>query len=81
VARPVDPADVWDDATAEKAAVAMAAWLKGSLHLSRPISSLTKTEMKNLALVANHTWIVEMSRRADGAAVEIDIKPLSALLA
>lgn len=63
VSREVDPAEVWAAATNEKAARAMAAWLKGSVHLSRIIGSLTLGEMQALASTANHVWIVEASRR------------------
>lgn len=62
--RPVDPADVWQEAVAGKAAKAMAAWMKGSVHLSRPLRTLTMPEMKTLAITAIHTWIVEASNRA-----------------
>jgi len=65
VAREPDPADVWEDATALKAALLMGAWLKGSVHLSRPVASLTKTEMKTLATIAFHAWIVEASHRVN----------------
>jgi len=55
--------DAWVDEVAVKAAEEMARWLKGSLHLSRPISSLTRLEMKALALAAIDTWVVNASRR------------------
>ena len=58
-----DPAEAWADATNTKAAMAMVRWLRGSVHLSRTISSLKLEEVKALAAVANHTWIVEASHR------------------
>jgi hypothetical protein len=63
ISRAETSADVWEDQTAEKAALAMAAWMKRSVHLSRPLSSLTKVEMKNLALAAINCWIVAASHR------------------
>lgn len=61
--RTIDPAEVWAMATNEKAARAMAQWLKASVFLSRTIASLKLSEMQAMAATANHVWIVEASRR------------------
>jgi hypothetical protein len=58
-----DPAEVWAEKTNELCAMAMVNWLRGSVHLSRTISSLKLPEVKALAAVACHTWIVEASHR------------------
>jgi ornithine cyclodeaminase/alanine dehydrogenase-like protein (mu-crystallin family) len=80
VAREPDAADVWEDATALKAALLMGAWLKGSVHLSRPVSSLTKAEMKTLAMIAFHSWVVEMSHRVTSDIDPAERKKLNQLL-
>jgi len=61
--RAVHPADVWAADAAAAVAVSMAAWLKGSVQLSRPISSLTRDELERLATGAINTWIVLASKR------------------
>jgi hypothetical protein len=60
---PDDLAVEWVTAVNDKAVKAMVAWLKGSLHLSRPISSLTRHEMSALAQTAIHVFIIEASHR------------------
>jgi len=63
VVREPDPSDIWAEKAAAKAAEAMAAWMKGSLALARPMSSLTKGEMNLMAVSAIHSWIVSSSER------------------
>lgn len=79
-ARVPDPADVWEDEVAELAAKAMAVWLKGSVHLSRSLNSLTKAEMKKLALQAIHTWIVAASQRVNQPVDPGELRRLRTLL-
>lgn len=63
VAKEPDPAELWAERVNEKCALAIAGWLKGSVHLSRTIGSLKLPEVKAMAAAACHTWIVEASRR------------------
>lgn len=58
-----DPAEAWAERVNEQCAMAMIAWLKGSVHLSRTISSLKLPEVKALAAAACTTWIIAASRR------------------
>jgi hypothetical protein len=78
--RPVDEADVWEEEITELCAKAMAIWLKGSLHLSRPINSLTRTELKNLARTAVHVWIAAASERVTQTPDPVEKAKLNRLL-
>lgn len=72
VAREQTADDVWAAGANAKVAEAMAAWLKGSVHLSRPISSLTRDEMTRLATNAVNTWIVLASQRVNDKTIPAD---------
>ena len=79
-AKPRDPADAWEDAVVKQCAAAMGGWLKGSLHLSRPISSLTKVEVETLARIAIHLWIVEATNRVNEKINPVEMRKLKTLL-
>jgi hypothetical protein len=78
--REVTDADVWAAEANEKVAAQMAAWLKGSVNLARPIASLTRDEMTRLASVAVGTWIALASQRK-GETIGIEKEKLHVLLA
>lgn len=57
------PDDEWRAKRMESCAKAGAQWLKGSVNLMRPISSLTLPELTALAQNITDRWIVVTSHR------------------
>lgn len=78
--RPPSPSDVWEKATLEKCARAIAHWLKGSVNTKRPINTLKLPELEAMAQNVLSTWIVEMSQRVETAPTKEEKDRIAAIL-
>lgn len=77
---PPTPADVWQAATNEKCARAIAAWLKATVNTARPINTLKLDELKAMADNVVAAFIVEASLRVNEDVSDEERERLAAIL-
>ena len=75
-----NPDDVWADHVRAECARAVGEWLEGSVRLDRPIRSLTRAELQNIAEAATSRWIVLTSQRIAQNPGDSESQKLSILL-
>jgi len=77
---PVTLDDIWLEYLREECALAVIAWLKGSINLDRPVRSLRLSEFRGMAEAATSRWIVLVSQRMKEKPVPEEAKSQIALL-